>query len=303
MTCRAKRHTEAKLITVLGISLVLGLIVTRSGVIPGVARERNDAATPGAHAMVFAERTAGIKPSPVDDSLQASESAAALNELLQDLETARTTAASLDSYSAILEMQEVLNDKLSEPEMVDIKFRMNPFSVYMHWRSNSQEALFVSGQNDEKVLVRPAGGLAAIKRLWRLEPDSQLARQSSRYPVTDAGLLKFAERVLSLYRDGMHRAENLTCTTEQTSIGENNFREYTVRFTSQDVCKEYSACHYRFDMKSKLLLLVENFGWGTHGAHPLVEKYRYDSIDTSTALSDADFDHRNPQYDFVARSN
>ena len=292
-----------RFITGLGIAVTLGLCLTRIGYSPAMPQYVADKRTADPWSGIAEHRSTGIEIRLRNQTSEKNESSAAMTGLLRDLAASRSKAASLGSYTAVLEMQEERNGRLTDPKIIDIKFRPNPFSVYMYWRSNSQEALFVGGQNDAKVLVRPPGGLAAFRRPWRLDPDSRLAKQSGRYPVTEVGLLKLTERVQSFYQNRMHRGQSVECSTSLTSVPENEYREYAVRFPNQTVCEEYSAAHYRFETKSGLLLLVENFSWGEDGDRPLVEKYGYDSIDTSTSLNEADFDHRNPEYDFVARTD
>jgi hypothetical protein len=43
--------------------------------------------------------------------------------------------------------------------------------------------------------VKPTKGLATLKRLWRLDPNSRMAKQSCRYPITDFGIEKLVSRM------------------------------------------------------------------------------------------------------------
>jgi hypothetical protein len=96
------------------------------------------------------------------------------------LQSAGEAAASMPGYSAILEMQEEVSGTLRPVDRIEFKTRRKPFSVYMRWNESGQEALYVHGENDNRLIVKPTKGLAAIRRVWRLEPDSRMAKQNCR---------------------------------------------------------------------------------------------------------------------------
>jgi hypothetical protein len=110
-------------------------------------------------------------------------------------------------YNAILWKQERIDGRLQNPELVKVHFRERPFSVFMRWLQgarNAQCALFVEGQNDNKVLALPYGLLAHLG-IFEKSPTGPEASQSSRYPISEFGLKKGTERVLKHWR--MARAE------------------------------------------------------------------------------------------------
>jgi hypothetical protein len=217
------------------------------------------------------------------------------------LATAKLRARELKSYTAILEMQEEVNGNLREMDSIQIKLRQEPFSVYMRWHDNGQEALFVRGQNGDRLLAKPTNGLAALKRLWRLDPDSRMAKQSCRYPITESGIENLVNRVHAFYaaRDDWSSAVN--CSVSRSSEADRIVTKYCLQFRDKSVSPEYLESRLSFDHATGLLIDVQNLGWTDDESPRIVEHYAYRAIDQSATLTDSDFDVKNSEYEFVAR--
>jgi hypothetical protein len=109
-------------------------------------------------------------------------------------------------YTATLEKQEFLNGKLNPPEVVEVAFREEPFSVFMKWKTTpvgrADRALYVEGANDGKTLARPAGGVARfLVGIVARDSDGPDARSAGRYPLPEFGLKKGTERTLAAWTD------------------------------------------------------------------------------------------------------
>ena len=100
-------------------------------------------------------------------------------------------------YSLTFHKQERIGGKLEKKELLDIKFREEPFSVYMRWLEGARLAarvVYVKGENDDKMLVKPAGlgGFLTVSR----DPEGEDARKSGRYTLKQFGLKKGLQRSL-----------------------------------------------------------------------------------------------------------
>lgn len=221
--------------------------------------------------------------------------------LQQVLNDAENTAAQYEHYTATLELQEDLQHSLQPRENIKVKIRRTPFSVYMRWESKDQEAIFVEGRNDNRMLVKPTKALATLRRVWRLDPESRMAKQSCRYPVTDSGLEKLVTRTKLFYATRKDWADHVKCHYTADNVGGVDVTVFNVHF-SRTASPNYSHSRYFLDEKCGLMVGLENYGWTSDGEEgQLVERYVYHSINSKVALKDDDFNHENPEYSFVAR--
>ncbi len=228
-------------------------------------------------------------------------SAETFRKMHADLATAQEKAASLTSYVATLDMQEEVNGRLRPMNRIHVKLRQQPFSVYMRWTDNDQEVLFVEGRNDDRLLVKPAKGLAALKRLWRIDPDSRMAKQGCRYPVTDTGIQKLIDRVQEFYSAREDWASVADFSIADAVVADTDVTAYSIRFRDQKASPDYGASQLCFEPTTGLLISVQNFGWSENDDHPLVEHYVYGDIRQDPPLQDTDFDEQNEEYAFVVR--
>lgn len=221
-------------------------------------------------------------------------------DLMEQLEAARSAAAAMPGYTALLEMQEEVGGDLRPVDRIEFKTRREPFSVYMRWTDSEQEALYVDGENDNRLIVKPTKGLAAFRRVWRLDPDSRMAKQTCRYAITDAGIEKLVIRIQSFYaeRNLVGVAE---FSKEQSTVSQNSVIIFEVTFPDAATVPEYSSSRFCFDEDTNLLIAVDNYGWSGDGEPRLIEHYFYDQIEALTEPTENVFDEGNPEYRFVAR--
>lgn len=101
------------------------------------------------------------------------------------------------AYSLIFQKQERIGGKLEKKELLEVKFREKPFSVYMRWLEGARLAarvIYVKGENDDKMLVKPTG-IGSFLIVSR-DPEGPDARKSGRYTLKQFGLKKGLQRSL-----------------------------------------------------------------------------------------------------------
>ena len=221
-------------------------------------------------------------------------------QLKSHLQAAREAAASMQGYSAILDMQEEVSGTLRAVDRIEFKTRREPFSVYMRWTDSEQEALYVHGQNNNRLIVKPTKGLAAFRRVWRLEPDSQLAKQNCRYPITDAGIENLVIRIQDFYGQRDDWSTLATFDLEPSKVADRDVIIVHVKFINEASVPEYSSSQFCFDAQSKLLFAVDNYGWTSDGQRRLIERYGYEQIVEIPRPRNVEFSVENPAYRFVA---
>jgi len=200
----------------------------------------------------------------------------------------------IDGYCAILEKQVRIDGELQEPEEMVVKVRHEPFSVYMKWEEDGQEALYVEGKYDNCLLARATRGFAALKGVWKLEPDSRRAMKNNRYPVTELGLKKMNERVIAFY--DANKSEAMTCGHTINQINGRPVIVFNIAFPSPDE-SPYSTCEYHFDAETKLLQSAIICEWDYKGEPAgIAEKYVYRDLSFDKCPGEEEFDANNPEY-------
>ena len=229
-------------------------------------------------------------------AVDADNSDANHKQLLADLKQAQKAVQKMPGYETRFVRQIRKGDELLEPEEMNLKLRHKPFSVYLHWPDDGKQALYVQGQNDNKLVVKLDKGLLGLAGPLQLEPDDEQAMQSSRYPVTEIGLLNLVNRVLEIHEHAQLEKVAYDCKTENLDGADCTC--YTIRFQSPDVQPEYSKTVLHIATKSGLPMRVSSYGWDGGNPGELVEHYEYHDVQPNAQLRDWDFDPNNEKYSF-----
>ena len=106
----------------------------------------------------------------------------------------------MDSYLFRMKRREVVNGVKQPEEIMLVKVRRQPYSVYLKWlgpNSKGREVVYVQGKFDNKMQVLTADGdipfLPGGSRM-SFGLDSALVKGKSRYPITSTGLGSLIER-------------------------------------------------------------------------------------------------------------
>ncbi len=216
---------------------------------------------------------------------------------LRDLEA-------INDYTAVVVKRERVGGKVGEHEKMFIKIRHRPFSVYLYFLSpanlRGQEVIFIEGQNDGKMWAHGSGMRGRMFGTVSLKPDGVIAMQGNRYPITEIGLLNLVNRLIEVgeadikygecevkFYKGAKVADRVsTCIEVVHPVPRRNFRFHLARIFVDD--------------ELNLPIRYESYSWPTTpgGAPELIEEYTYLDLKLNVGLTDADFDIRNPNYQF-----
>lgn len=236
--------------------------------------------------------TADSRPAKNSDDTQA-----ALSDSRDLLQQGLRKLADREGYAATFFKQEEVSGELLPEEVIDLKVRQNPFSIYMDWRDSNQEIAYIDGQNDNKVAVRPTG-LKGVFGAVQLDPDSNLIMQSSRYPITTVGLAELSRRLIEYRQRDLTRGVGVVCSKEaDQQCGERDCFQYVLSYASPAVDPDYSRSIVLIDKQSLLPVCVTNYGWpvpadDSSAGEPeagLIEHYAYKDLRFDVKLTDDDF--------------
>lgn len=232
------------------------------------------------------------------------ETAPAEHPLAPALDLAKRSRAALKGvrdYTAQFSKRELLANRLKS-QVMDVKIREQPFSVYFHFRGGPEagrEVLFVDGANRGHLLVHE-DGIKAIAGTLSFVPTSPEVMKENRYPITQVGISQMLETIISQWE-------------QEVKFGEVEVRFFPDARLGESACQAFESSHPQprrefkfhitrlyFDKQSNLPLRVEQFGWPRSAVEtpPVVEEYSYSNLKVNVGLTDQDFDRRNRNYRF-----
>ena len=248
-------------------------------------------------ALVTYDSAPGIRP-PQDSGHPHARSGDCLGrELARPLPQIR-------DYTCTLIKRRRVGERLIGPQYLTVKVRQQPYSVYVHYVAASlrnQEAIYVAGRNDGKVLAHGTGMKHRIVGTVALKPTSLIAMRGNRHPITEIGLAVLVDKLIVLGRRDL--AEGNAAELKTTRGVLMNGRPCTiieVRHPQQAAGLEYHIARIFIDEQIVLPVRFEAFGWPEASGEqsPLLEEYTYVDLKLNNGFTDVDFDTANPQYGF-----
>jgi hypothetical protein len=117
----------------------------------------------------------------------------------------RYNQENIQGYTLTLQKQETSGGKLHPVEVIEVAFRAKPHSVLFKWVEGARLAervLYVEGENDNKMLARPAGAIARLVAgdVVGRDVTGAEARQSSRSTLDEFGLKKNLQRTIDAWK-------------------------------------------------------------------------------------------------------
>ena len=229
--------------------------------------------------------------------------------LMPTLRWAQTGLKSIEQlhgYTARVVKRERINGKVGNYEYMYVKIRHRPFSVYMYFLGpanvKGQEVIYIKGANDGKMWAHGTGFRGMFGTV-QIKPTNALAMRGQRYPISELGVQNLVQRLLEVgekdrkygecevsFLEGA-KIEDRPCTCIQVvhPVPRRNFLFHIARIYVDDELNipiRYAAYDW---VKDK------------DGKPELIEEYTYLDFAPNDKLSDADFDYRNPNYNFISK--
>lgn len=222
---------------------------------------------------------------------------------LQQVQAAQQRLAKVRGYTTTLVKREEVDGKLHGPDFVQLKIRHQPFSVYTRYLKPEdiagQEAIYVSGQNNGKLLAHGVG-LEKVLGTFSLDPTGTLAMEGQRFPITDAGLANLLAKLARRFRQEMQYGECDVQFYQGAKVDGRSCRMFEVRHPQPRRNFRYALARLYIDDQLGIPLRFEGYSWPARSGQPLrlVEEYTYTRLRLNPGLTDRDFSVENPQYDY-----
>ena len=245
------------------------------------------------------------KPGSSNDGEVSGRIALLLNLLL--LEKGRDRFAKVSGYTATFYKKERVAGTDLDGQVMRVKMRHRPFSVYMKWLvgDKGRELLYVDGKNNGKIIVKVGGVKGRLLPALKLDPTGSLAMKESRYPVTMAGLLRLSETLIGYRRNELHAEGGTHCRMiDNQQFNKRPCYCFIVTYDSPAASKEYRKSITFLDKELLMPVCVKNYGWpvgeaaGDLDKTTLIEHYAYTNIRVTQQLADSDFARSNRNYHF-----
>jgi len=208
---------------------------------------------------------------------------------------ARQTFQGVRDYTCLLIKRERIHGQLQPDQVIVMKVRSQPFSVYLRWQEPrsmaGQESCYVVGRNDNMMRVHPTG-LAGIAGWVTLDPRDKRVTEHSRHSITEAGIGNLIER----FGQRWEEERRMNRTEVHVADYEYNKRPCTRVETVHppgDTFLFYRSVIY-FDKETHLPIRVENYDWPRQRGSPngeLAEVYSYIDLRPNVQLRDDDFNY------------
>ncbi|MDR1963891.1 MAG: DUF1571 domain-containing protein [Planctomycetaceae bacterium] len=218
-------------------------------------------------------------------------------------EKERPRVLAIQDYTALMTKQENIGGVVQEAQVMEIKVRHNPLSFYLKFRyprkMNGQEAIYIRNQNGDKVIGHGVG-LERNFGTQFLDPEGIIAMRGCKYSIKEMGILNLVDKLLDVGRKDSKYGE---CDVQYFEGVKVDDRDCTLIQVTHPVPRKnfifYIARIY-VDKELNLPIRYESFDWPKkEGETPtLIEAYTYQKMKINVGLTDADFDYRNPEYNY-----
>jgi hypothetical protein len=228
--------------------------------------------------------------------------------LVPAIAMAKAGLASIDSsitdYSCTMVKREQVGGQLGEHQYIFLKVRHEPFSVYMRFLApeevKDQEVIWVDGHNEGNMLAHAGSGVRAMIGTVSLKPDSMVAMDGQRYPITEIGVRNLASRLIEVAE---HDAQFGECDVNFFPGAKVNGRVCTCIQVTHPVPRRNFRFHLArvfIDDEMKIPVRFEAYDWPpVAGQQPvLMEEYTYMNVKLNNGFTDVDFDAKNTAYKF-----
>ena len=208
-------------------------------------------------------------------------------------------------YTCILIKQERYKGKLGAQETMFMKFRKEPYSVYMKWIEpphKGAELIFNKGRNDNKIIYHTGGILNVIN--LRFDPYGWMAMKGSRHSIDKVGLGNMIGKIVEAAGRARKNKEG-----ELIDLGDQTIEGIRVHCHKVILPPPKVAAEPTEASSNKYFAVMSVVGWDSKTRFPVViinytgdqeilEKYIHKDLKLNPGLTDMDFDPHNKEYGF-----
>lgn len=224
--------------------------------------------------------------------------------------------SNVDDYTAILVKRERIDGVLGQHEFMSVKIRnrkvadgrlLQPLSVYLNFLKPSsvqgREVIYVENQNDGNMVAHEGGFKGRFLPTVTIPPDGMLAMRGQRYPMTDIGVENLIVKLIERGEQA-RKFPDVQCEFRKNARVKD--RVCTVLEVTQPTKHpelDFYKAQVFIDDELNIPIRYVAYDWPAREGAPLevLEEYNYLDLKVNVGLTDADFDPRNPAYNFYSK--
>jgi hypothetical protein len=220
-----------------------------------------------------------------------------MDQPLQLLAQARQAYQGVRDYTCLFIKREQVNGQMQPENVMAMKVRIQPFSVYFRWHAPKtlagQELAYVAGRNAGMMRIHPTGVFGALGFL-SLQLNDPRAMQTNRHTVADAGIGSLIEQ-LTQHWDVAKRTGQMQVRLGEYEYNHRRCLRVETQYRNRNVGQVY-ACRsvVYFDKENHLPIRIETYDWPKAGGPPqgeLLESYSYVDLRLNPGLDDTAFNY------------
>lgn len=245
---------------------------------------------------------------------EATNVAVTMADVLDMAKSARAhLSTTLDDYTARFVKQERdANGTLAPESEIRMKVQTRcrnesndaPLRVYLAFNGpqnlKGREVIWGADLFDGTMAVHEVGLLLGLKTLW-LDPTGFLAMQGQRYPVSEIGIMKLIDKLIERGEKDRNNPDVSVEIIADQKLDDTLTQVIQIRRSKPSNQEDdFSLAEITLDPERQLILGYRAFGWPDEpeGEPVLLESYTYHDVKTNVGLTEADFDPKNPAYNF-----
>lgn len=295
----------------LGVCVLLSLIL--SSVPEKLHETQSDSAKPVIRTVQEIDRTKPLLESADSERIRQDDpkltgAQRTLQHKVALLQRGRAFLLTISGYTAKQSKQEVVKGELLDEQMMLLKCRQKPFSIYLQWLSGDvgREVIYVEGANAGKMIAHDGGWKTRLPAL-SLSVDSWLAMRDARYPVTAAGVLALIDIMDGIHAEDLARANVSSCELTIEQFDGRPCDTFTTLYKNRKVSPIYRKSITMIDQEWNVPLCTRHFEWpraettvpeNQLDEATLIESYAFTELAFDAHLTDQDFDPTNAKYQF-----
>jgi Protein of unknown function (DUF1571) len=220
--------------------------------------------------------------------------AAPLDQAIAWMQEAKRNYSAVKDYTCTLISRENIRGRLKDENIIQMKFRAAPFSVYMRWLGppdlQNQEVAYVAGQNNNQMRVH-SKGILKIAGFVSVDVKDPRVMEHSRHTILEAGMGNLIDQTLINWNNERKIGRSEVRLAEYEYDKRPCLRIENTRPERIPGLYAYRSVIY-LDKVSKLPIRNESYDWPRQGGNPagdLLESYSYVNLQFNVGLTDRDF--------------